>query len=261
MREKPFTRPTIVAANELLARAARTHTEINKLVLRLLSTLSPCVLPLVPAVLAGAAAQHRLAPLALAAGLALSFTGIGLFVATIGFSIGIDMGVFRGVAAVLLIAFGVVLMAPQLQERFAVATGPVADWTNARFGRFSGNGVLGQFGVGILMGAVWTPCVGPALGAASVMAARGENLFEVAVTMLAFGIGTAIPLLLLGLVSREAILRWRGGMAGAASWIKTALGVLLVASGALILSGLDRPLQVALEGALPDWLLSLTTQI
>jgi cytochrome c biogenesis protein CcdA len=227
----------------------------------ILSTLSPCVLPLVPAVLAGAVAQHRLAPLALAAGLALSFTGIGLFVATIGFSIGLDMGVFRGIAAVLLIAFGVVLMAPQLQERLALAAGPMADWTQSRFGRFSGSGVGGQFGVGLLMGAVWTPCVGPTLGAASVMAARGENLLEVAATMLAFGIGTAIPLLLLGLVSREAILRWRGNVGGAVTWIKAALGGLLIVTGALILTGLDRPIQVALEGALPEWLLSLTTQI
>lgn len=226
----------------------------------ILSTLSPCVLPLVPAVLAGAVAQHRLAPLALAAGLAQSFTGIGLFVATIGFSIGLDMGLFRSVAAILLIAFGVVLMAPQLQGRFAVATGPVADWTLSRFGRFSENGVLGQFGVGVLMGAVWTPCVGPTLGAASVKAARGENLVEVATTMLAFGVGTAIPLLMLGLVSREVMLCWRGSLAGMAVWVKGALGVLLVVTGALILTGLDRPIQVALEAVLPDWLLSLTTQ-
>lgn len=58
-----------------------------------LSILSPCVLPLVPVVLTGAIAEHRLAPLALAAGVALSFTAIGLFVATIGFSIGLDMAI------------------------------------------------------------------------------------------------------------------------------------------------------------------------
>ena len=69
-----------------------------------LSVLSPCVLPLLPIVLGTAASQHRLGPAALAAGLALSFTAIGLFVATIGFAAGLDTGVFRTVSAVLLIA-------------------------------------------------------------------------------------------------------------------------------------------------------------
>ena len=67
-----------------------------------LSTLSPCVLPLLPIVLASAASEHRLAPAALAAGLALSFTAIGLFVATLGFAIGVDGEVFRIIGALLL---------------------------------------------------------------------------------------------------------------------------------------------------------------
>ena len=71
-----------------------------------LSILSPCVLPLVPVILAGAVAEHRVAPLGLAAGVALSFTAIGLFVAMIGFSIGLDMSMFRTAAAVLLILVG-----------------------------------------------------------------------------------------------------------------------------------------------------------
>jgi cytochrome c-type biogenesis protein len=227
----------------------------------LLSTLSPCVLPLVPAVLAGAAAQHRLAPLALAGGLALSFTAIGLFVATIGFSIGLDFTLFRMLAASLLILFGIVLLVPALQTRIAIAAGPVANWAEGKFGNSSGVGLGGQFGVGLLMGAVWTPCVGPTLGAASIMAARGESLPEVAATMLAFGVGTALPLLLLGFISREALLRWRGKLGQAVGRFKTMLGVLLLLVGVLTLTGLDRPLQVAVEGVMPDWLLALTVRI
>jgi len=226
-----------------------------------LSILSPCVLPLVPAILAGAVAEHRLAPLALAGGVAASFTAIGLFVATIGFAVGLDMTLFRSVAAVLMVAVGAVLLVPQLQTRFATAAGPVANWTEHRLGRFSTNGVGGQFSVGLLMGAVWTPCVGPTLGAASLMAARGENLIEVAGTMLAFGVGTALPLLGLGLLSREMLLRWRGGMAKAATNMKIVLGALLVIAGLLTLTGLDRPIQTALTGWAPHWLTALTTSI
>jgi cytochrome c-type biogenesis protein len=227
----------------------------------ILSILSPCVLPLVPVVLAGAVAQHRLAPLALAAGVALSFSAIGVFVATIGFSIGLDMSVFRSAAAVLLILLGAVLIVTRLQLQYATASGPVSNWTQARLGGFSTSGVSGQFGVGILLGAVWTPCVGPTLGAAVIMAGRGENLATVTLTMLAFGIGTSLPLLALATMSREALLRWRGRMLGVAGGLKMALGALLVLAGVLTLSRADRVIQTALERALPDWLVAVTTRI
>jgi cytochrome c biogenesis protein CcdA len=64
-----------------------------------LSILSPCVLPILPIVLGASASRQRLGPVALAAGLALSFTTIGLFIATIGYAIGLDADVFRYVAA------------------------------------------------------------------------------------------------------------------------------------------------------------------
>jgi cytochrome c-type biogenesis protein len=226
-----------------------------------LSILSPCVLPLLPVVLTGAVAEHRLAPLALAAGVAVSFTAIGVFVATIGFSIGLDMTVFRSAAAILLILVGAVLLVPRFQTQFATAAGPVSNWTRSRFGGFSTSGISGQFGVGMLLGAVWTPCVGPTLGAASIMAARGENLSIVVLTMLAFGIGTSLPLLALALMSREALLRWRGRMLGASSGIKMALGALLVVAGVMTLSGFDRTIQIGLERALPDWLVAITTSL
>jgi cytochrome c biogenesis protein CcdA len=71
-----------------------------------LSTLSPCVLPILPIVLGAAASQHRLGPAALAAGLAVSFAVIGLFAATVGYSIGLDTDLFREVSAALMIAAG-----------------------------------------------------------------------------------------------------------------------------------------------------------
>lgn len=227
----------------------------------ILSILSPCVLPLVPVVLAGAVAEHRLAPLGLAAGVALSFTAIGLFVATIGFSIGLDLNAVRQAAATLLVLAGTVLMVPRLQAKFATAAGPTSGWVQERFGGFSTAGISGQFGVGLLLGAVWTPCVGPTLGAASVMASRGENLGQVALTMLAFGIGTAIPLLMLAMLSREALVRWRGRMLDAAGALKIILGALLVLAGVLTLSGLDRTIQTMLEDILPAWMIATSTRI
>ncbi|MFN3853181.1 MAG: cytochrome c biogenesis CcdA family protein [Phreatobacter sp.] len=225
-----------------------------------LSILSPCVLPLLPLVLGAAVSEHRLGPLALAGGLALSFTTIGLFVATAGFAIGLDGAVFRWVAAVLMVAIGLVLVLPQAQARLAVAAGPVSNWTEQRFGGFSTGGLSGQFSLGLLLGAVWSPCIGPTLGAASVLAARGESLGAVTLTMLAFGIGAGIPLVLLGLVSRERMIRMRQRMMTAGTGGKLILGGLLLLVGLAILTGLDKAVETRLVDLSPEWLTRLTTR-
>lgn len=224
------------------------------------SILSPCVLPLVPIVLGTAASEHRLGPAALAAGLALSFTVVGIFVASVGFAIGLDGEVFRAVGGALLLAIGIVLVAPSLQARVSLAAAPFATWTDQRFGGFAAQGIGGQFGVGLLLGVVWTPCVGPTLGAASLLAAQGENLGSVGLTMLAFGIGAALPLLVLGIASREAMARWRGRLVGAGNGGRALLGAGLIIVGALVLTGLDKQVEAALVAASPDWLTSLTTR-
>jgi cytochrome c-type biogenesis protein len=224
-----------------------------------LSTLSPCVLPLLPIVLGGAASEHRLGPAALAAGLAISFTSIGLFVATVGFSIGLDASVFRTIAAVMLILLGIVVAVPAVQERVVVAASPVGAWADRSFGGFSQAGLSGQFGAGLLLGAVWSPCAGPTLGAAALLASQGQQLGEVALTMLVFGIGASLPLLILGLLSREAMLRMRNRMMGAASGLKSALGGLLVTVGLAILTGFDKRVETVLVDISPEWLTRLTT--
>ena len=121
-------------------------------------------------------------------------------------------------------------------------------------------GSWGQFGVGLLLGAVWSPCVGPTLGAASVLAAQGRDLGQVAATMGVFGVGAALPLLALGLVSRKALLGWRGGMSSIGHGMKVALGLVLVATAGTILLGLDRAIETALVDASPAWLTELTTR-
>src|SRR2546423_943946 len=100
----------------------------------LVSIVSPCVLPLLPVVLGTATSEHRLGPVALAAGLALSFLILGLFVATIGFSLGLDGELFRTFAAILLLAVGIVLVTPVLQARLTLATAPLSNWVEQRFG-------------------------------------------------------------------------------------------------------------------------------
>ncbi|KPL52438.1 cytochrome C biogenesis protein [Prosthecomicrobium hirschii] len=226
----------------------------------LLSILSPCVLPLVPIVLGAAASEHRHGPLALAAGLALSFTAIGLFVATIGFAIGLDGSVFRMVGALTIGAVGLVLMVPAMQTRLAAAGAPAGTWVEQRFGGFSTDGPFGQFCVGLLLGAVWSPCVGPTLGAASVLAAEGKDLGAVALTMLAFGVGAALPLALLGRLSGERLSALRRRLAATGRGGKMLLGGILVSLAILVATGWDKRIEAELVALSPAWLTALTTR-
>src|SRR3981081_764385 len=121
----------------------------------LFSILSPCVLPLVPIVLGAAVSEHRLGPPALAPGHSSVFTAIGLFVAMIGYSIGLDGEFFKMTSAVLLVAAGFALMLPRLQIQLALAGAPLGNWTQQKFGSAATAGLHGQFGVALLLGAVW----------------------------------------------------------------------------------------------------------
>jgi cytochrome c biogenesis protein CcdA len=226
----------------------------------ILSTLSPCVLPLIPMILAAAMGEHRLGPVALAAGLTGSFVAIGLFLATIGYSLGLDSNHLRGLAAIILIAVGLVLIIPSWQTQFTLVAGPISGWAENRFARFVTTGLRGQFTFGILLGIVWSPCVGPTLGAASVLASRGQSLGQVGLVMAAFGAGAALPLLLLGLLSREAIVRWRGHLLDIGKGGKITLGSFLVVLGGLILTGLDKRIETLLVDVSPAWLSALTTR-
>jgi cytochrome c-type biogenesis protein len=225
-----------------------------------LSILSPCVLPILPVVLGAAASEHRWGPAALAAGLSISFVAIGLFAATIGYSIGLDFDVFRNVAAVLMIAIGAILLVPRLQTQFAVAGAPIANWGSRYVGVAQNGGFGGQLLVGLLLGAVWSPCVGPTLGAAALLAAQGRDLPAVAATMFAFGLGAALPLLALGMLSRQSLLRWRDQLFSAGHGVKMALGLVFVAVGVLVLSGFDKAIETSLVNASPQWLTDLTTR-
>jgi cytochrome c biogenesis protein CcdA len=226
----------------------------------LLSTLSPCVLPLIPIVLGAALSEHRLGPVALAVGLAASFVAIGLFVATIGYSIGLDSGRLRALGAAVLIGIGLTLLVPLFQTRFALAAGPLTAWAGNRLSGSSAPGLRGQLALGLLLGVVWSPCVGPTLGAASMLASQGRDLGHAAFVMGAFGVGAVLPLAILGLLSREAVGRWRGRLLNMGKAGKAALGSVLVVMGTLIVTGLDKQVETLLVHLSPQWLTELTTR-
>ena len=225
-----------------------------------LSTLSPCVLPLVPILMGSALSAHRLGPAALAGGIALSFTAVGIAIARLGAAIGLDGDVVRPFGAVLLLAIGVVLMSEALQQRFATLMGRVTGGGHLLLSRVTLDGVAGQFVLGLVLGIVWTPCVGPTLGAAVTLASQRSNLAGAAVQMAVFGLGASVPMLLIGSASQAALGRSKGLLRVASRRGKQFLGVVLVGLGALIITHADRGVEAWLVGASPDWLTALTTR-
>ena len=227
----------------------------------LLSILSPCVLPLVPIVLGTAIVAHPLGAVALAAGLSLSFTVLGLLLALVGFGLGIDAGMLRVAAAAIMIGLGAILLVPSWQARLAAAGGPISSWADRRFGGAASSSLAGQFAIGLLLGAVWSPCVGPTLGAASLLASQGHDLLRVALTMAVFGIGAALPLILLGLLSRATLMGARARLMSAGKLGKGLLGAAFIVIGAAIVSGADKRIEAALVAASPAWLTEWTTSL
>jgi cytochrome c biogenesis protein CcdA len=224
-----------------------------------LSTLSPCVLPLVPILVASALAQHRLGVVALAAGLALSFAVVGVFVATAGLAIGLDGDALRRAAGVVLVAFGAIMALPRLQQRFAAATARISGGADALLARTRGSGWRGQLAVGALLGVAWTPCVGPTLGAASTLLAQGRRIGEVALLMLVFGFGAATPLVVFGALAHRLASGTRRSLA-AAEVARRVVGASLVVVGAALALGIDKTVETWLVDRSPDWLTRLTTR-
>jgi len=226
----------------------------------LLSILSPCVLPLLPIVLSTATSEHRWGPLAVSGGLMFSFTVAGLFVAVIGYSIGLSGDVFRTVAGVLLVIFAAALLVSGLQNRFSKLLSPVTRMGDAALARVGVQGIGGQLLVGALLGLVWAPCVGPTLGAASTLAAQGKDLTQVAAVMMLFGFGAALPVAVLGTISRQAAYRLRGRLLSAGHAGKRIFAILMLGVALLVLSGTDKRVEGYLVRHSPAWLIDLTTR-
>jgi len=203
-----------------------------------LGTLSPCVLPLLPLVVAGAVERHRLGPLVLAAGLAASATIVGLSVALLGFTL--DRDVVRIVAGVILVLVGAVLLVARLDTALSRATTPIAARAAALLARLGPRGLAGQLLVGALLGALWTPCGGPTLGGAIGLAAQRRSLGAAAAVMAAYSVGAVARVTRVG---------------------KPAVGALLVLFGVLSVTGADKAIETRLLDVMPAWLVELTTRL
>ena len=227
----------------------------------LLTLINPCVLPVLPIVLATALQASRLGPVALAAGMSLSFVTLGLFVAAAGRAFGLDEETVGQAAAVMMIGFGLVMLVPVAGRGFALATGGMAARADAGMDGLDRNGLTGQFLGGALLGAVWSPCIGPTLGAAISLASQGESLGHAGLTMTGFALGVSTVILALAYGARGLLQRNRALMMGLAAKARPILGAVFVATGLAILFRLHHAVEAWAVEHFPAWLIDLSVSI
>ena len=226
-----------------------------------LTLINPCVLPLLPIVLATAFQNSRLGPLTLAVGMTVSFTAMGTGVTAFGHLVGVDSELINRLAAFVMLGFGLVLVVPKAQHFLSILTSPFASSANEKLDRFQGAGLAGQFMVGVLLGAVWSPCIGPTLGGAIGLAASGDNLAQASATMLVFSIGVSTILMSLAYGSREILASRRQRLMQWMPLAKPIMGAALLLVGLAVLLHVDKMVESLLLDLMPIWLLDLSVSI
>ena len=197
------------------------------------TAVTPCVLPVLPAVLSASALGGRRRPLGIVIGLALTFTIAIVAVAQLVKGVGLASSATRTLAIVVLIAFGSVLLIPGLAQRVQAPLSRLA-----RFGpKGRGDGFWTGIGVGAALGFVCAPCAGPILAAVIFVSASTGPTVRVIVLAITYSVGLSAVMLLYGFAGRAVLGRIRRAARG--DLVERALAVVLLATGVAMIFNLD----------------------
>src|SRR3954452_11097889 len=212
------------------------------------TAISPCVLPVLPALLSAGATGGRRRPLAMVIGLATTCAITVAGFAKVVDGVGLGPSALRTLAVIVLAGFGVVLLAPRLADRLEAPLSRLS-----RFGpRSAGDGFWSGLGVGAALGFVYAPCAGPILAAViSVGAASGTSV----AIAIAYSLGSAVVLLALMLGGRRVMDRVRGPA------LQYALGVVMLVTALAVATDADVRFQTALADHFPSALVNPTGSI
>ncbi|NCN96439.1 MAG: cytochrome c biogenesis protein CcdA [Rhodoferax sp.] len=226
-----------------------------------LTTLSPCVFPLLPLVLGGTLQGNRFAPLAMGVGMTGSFALMGMLLGAVGPALGLDGDTVRTAGAAMLIAFALVMLVPALGARFTQWMLPIASSANAASSKLDGGSLLGALMLGGVLGLVWSPCSGPLLGSALTLVASEGGMARGGLVLGIFGLGAAIPLVAVAYASRRGFLRVRDWVLLRMERVRLGFALLLGGMGVAILTGGDKWLEARVLQWLPDAWVNLTVGI
>jgi cytochrome c biogenesis protein CcdA len=227
----------------------------------LLTLINPCVLPVLPIVLATALNASPRGPIALAAGMSLAFVFLGIAVSTVGLALGILPEDVARIGAVFMVIFGLVLLIPKLSDGFSAITSRFSSRADARVDDLDRGGVAGQFWGGVLLGAVWSPCVGPTLGGAIALASQGQSLLWAGAIMASFALGVSTVILLLAYGARATLMRRQALMRRIAQKSKPIMGALFLLVGLALLFEVHIIIERWALQNLPTWLVDFSVSI
>src|ERR1700761_5756137 len=197
------------------------------------TAITPCVLPVLPALLSAGAAGGRRRPLGIVLGLAITFTIAIVALASLVKGVGLAASGARDLAIVVLIAFGVVLLIPELSQRLEAPMSRLA-----RFGpKTRGDGFWSGLGVGGALGFVVAPCAGPILAAVTSVSASSGTTPKIVLVALSYAVGLSVVLLIYAFAGRAVIARIRRTMRGQV--VERVLGAILVATAVAMVFNLD----------------------
>jgi cytochrome c-type biogenesis protein len=216
----------------------------------LLTSLSPCVLPVLPLVVGAAISQHRLGPLALCAGLGLSFSLLGVTVSLASRAFGFNPDIARVAGSIVLLILGLLLLIPHAQEWFSRLLAPLAAKAGGAIPRTTS--LWGNFLTGTMLGAVWSPCSGPTLGTAIGLATQARTAPRGFMLMLVFSLAASLPLLAIAYGARSAFLANRSRLTAFSTKAKPIFGIILVIVSASILLGWDKQAEALVVKRLPS---------
>ena len=227
----------------------------------LLTLINPCVLPVLPIVLASSLQSHKLGPLALAAGMSTSFVTLGLFVASVGPALGVYDDTVASFTALLMAGFGLILLVPRLSAGFATTTTGMSASADASMNDVQSTTLTGQFLGGMLLGGVWSPCIGPTLGAAIGLASQGGSLIEAGATMVSFALGVSTLIIGIGYGAQKLIRRHQGLMQTIATRSRPVLGAIFVVIGVGLYFNVHHMIDAWAIQTLPAWLVDFSVAL
>ncbi len=226
----------------------------------ILTALSPCVLPLLPMVVGGAMQRHRAAPLLMGIGMTTAFAVAGWILGALGPALDLDPEWVHQAAAVSLIVFGLALWVDPLANLVSRFVQPIAVSADRLAGSVGHESPAAALFFGGLLGLAWSPCAGPMLVSSLALVANGRDAGLGAVLLGLFGLGAATPLVLAAYASRAGFSRLKGWALGHSSGLRHGFGLLAMASGIFIATGLDKLIAARILSVLPDSWMELITR-
>jgi cytochrome c biogenesis protein CcdA/thiol-disulfide isomerase/thioredoxin len=222
-----------------------------------ITILSPCILPVLPIVLAGGSSGGKARPFGVIAGFVASFAFFTLALSAIVQALGVPADTMRYAAIVLVAGFGLVMLVPRLRDAFDIAVSRIASRGGTEGAPRKRPGFWGGLPVGLSLGLIWTPCVGPIMASViSLAISQKVDRGSVFVT-LAYSLGTALPMLGIMLGGRALIARMPFLSRNAAR-IQKGFGVAMIAMAAVLAFQWDRQIQSAILRAFPSYGAGLT---